>query len=146
MPPWSQEHYERGFDDPYVFDRSLSPDGLIPDLDSARRFREILYEIHPPYSLEIICAVELEGPSDVDTSVGEPNHLGFDVASNRPFWSPLGDPPNHEAVRQYLPSRINSNGLFAPASDAFAYLDMCRPLPECDAPEDLRVWTVSVVE
>ena len=86
MPPFSQESFEQGFRDPYLFLDSKGPDDLIIDFALARHFPAQLTEVHPLTSLEIIGADEITNRV-TDAPLPE-GHLGYDVLAleigNRP--------------------------------------------------------------
>jgi hypothetical protein len=142
MPPFSQELFDQGFRDPYLFLDSKGPDGLIIDLSLARHFRAQLSEVHRLTSLEIVRADEIaDGMTDAPLPEG---HLGYDVAGGRPFWSPVGDPPDDSTVRRFLIDHMNDNGLLPSARDGFDYLSLFRRVQSLDA--HFKVWSVSAIE
>ena len=116
-PPWSQDQYEAGFDDPYVFGRFSDQHGLIRTVGDAK---EVLRRLTPIYPRDNLTIVFVEDQGQENAGFNEPEGttlLGYDVAAtDPPFWSPLSDPPVNPIIRSRL-NQTNDYGL-CPSSEA----------------------------
>jgi hypothetical protein len=142
-PPFSMEKYSEGFDDPYVFRKYVDADGLIPDKSSAREVLRQYAQIEPIENLEIIYVRVWEGVTLKSIAEGGFQFLGFDVASDRPFWSIVNDSPSPDDpyCGQFL-RQLNEYGLFNHAELARSYLDTYLSHFPRDRNEGLKVWEV----
>lgn len=143
IPPFDQNLYNRGFDDPYLWGEYVTESGLFPDLQTARSVKQVYAPALDPDDLEIIYVSEEEqgSPSNADLEF-----LGYDVASNEfSFWSVVGDFSVNgrlNATRE----KLNEHGLFASRADAGRYLKEYRrlQLPHYEV-DDLTIWSVWLV-
>jgi hypothetical protein len=145
-PPWSQEYYEKGFNDPYVFGEYTNEAGLIPSLDLAFEVLGRFAEIVSPVALEIIYAQSCDNNNKPSLHLANLEFLGYDVAgSESPFWSLVADFPLHEAILNSFLGKLNDSGLFSSIDDTKAYLEeyIRHKLPHYDSPWTLwRIYRV----
>lgn len=141
-PPWSQERFARGFDDPYVFGGLADEHGLVRSYGDAEQVLERFATVEPRSNLEII-EVRAHAPvSRTRRPSSAPGLLGYDVAEPRsPFWSIVAEYPVDSRLGDLL-RRLNENGLFSNPDDARAFLEGYRAhgLPHGHLP--LVVWEV----
>jgi hypothetical protein len=139
--PWSEQEYEAGFNDPYVFGNYVNSAGLIPTVAEAHEVRERFLEVHPHAELEVLwtreCGICVDVPPDYA-------FLGIDVACTAPFWSILADLPP-DAFVQEAKDRKNQNGLFRGEADARWYLSQYRIRHPESTGTDLFLWEVYAV-
>jgi hypothetical protein len=148
VPPFVQGRFDEGFDDPYLLDPRVMPNGLLPSLDVAQEFLETFRRDHQAGELEIIRARTCEDDEPGETAAPHTSTLGFDVAAFAPFWSILADisiaPDADQEVGRFLSLR-NQNGLFPDPDAARAYRDYYTSASDEAAGVDLRIWEVSEV-
>jgi len=147
IPPFSMKKYRDGFDDPYVFGKYVTAEGLIPDLMSAQEVLRRFTQIEPVENLEVICVRDRADVPSRPVKLEGLQLLGFDVASDRPFWSIVNDspPPSDPRFERYL-SLLNEHGLFDFDIQAREYLDAYLSHFPKDQDKGLRVWEVDLVE
>jgi len=145
-PPWSQEYYEKGFNDPYVFGEYTNEAGLIPSLELALEALGRFAEVISPVALEIIYAISCDNNDNPSIAPANLEFLGYDVAgSERPFWSLVVDLPLPESILSSYLDRLNDSGLFSSIIDTKAYLQeyIGHKLPHYDDPWTLwRIYRV----
>lgn len=143
----SMENYKRGFDNPYVFEKSISTDGLIPTIDLAHKARNKFTEIYQYNDLEIIYVQTSNGTAYTATDLANENFLGYDIAGIAPFWSIVGDCPLLSDPRfQGELSQLNNAGLFDSIIVAEEYfLNHLEHLTE-GRDQGLMIWKVYLVE
>jgi len=148
-PPWSEEYYEKGFNDPYVFGEYTNEAGLIPSVELALEVLGRFAEVMPPVTLEIIYAQSCDNNDNPSLHSANLEFLGYDVAgSESPFWSLVADFPLPESVLSSFLGRLNDSGLFSSINDTKAYLQeyIRHKLPHYDSPWTLwRVYRVDNV-
>jgi hypothetical protein len=141
-PPWSQELYNKGYDDPYVFGDYVDEHGLIPTIGQVREALQRIAAVIPD-KLEVIQVSEVVDDTGATEGVGgEP--YGFDVAHREAaFWSLLVDYPPEDWAREFLPL-LNQHGLFEFARDAQLFRERCltEGQPDLTADSDIVVWRV----
>ena len=120
-PPFSLESYRAGFDDPYLSREYIGLDGFIHSFELAQKVLDIYSQTEPAENLEIIFAREWN--EHQSGRMAEYRLLGYDIASDRPFWSIVNDSPSPEDPR-FKPflSQLNENGIFGMAELAAQYL------------------------
>jgi hypothetical protein len=145
-PPWSQEDYEKGFNDPYVFGEYTNEAGLIPSLQLALEVLGRFTEVVPPVALEIIYAQSYDNNDNPSLHSANLEFLGYDVAgSESPFWSLVADFPLPEAILNSFFCKLNDSGLFSSIDDTKAYMEeyIRHKLPHYDSPWTLwRIYRV----
>ena len=146
-PHWSQEKFEQGFDDPYVFGDSTNEAGLVRSLELARQVQHRFAQIESPEMLEIIYARTRERTSVPPSPGPGLGFLGFDVACYAPFWSIVADWPSDARAEDFA-AQLNQHGLFESIEDAQEYLDVYRARWLTDAEQSvvLHLWQVYLVE
>ena len=135
-PPWSQEKYEQGFNDPYVFGDYTQKGGLVPTLELAERIQNRFTEVGSSPELEIIYVRFCEPTVRWPTQLPGFTFLGYDVAGiEGPFWSMVKDFPLDPAANDFL-ALLNENGLFNSVKDGSAYLETycSQKWPDYDLP------------
>jgi hypothetical protein len=139
-PPFLQQQYNRGFDDPYLSDKFVNDAGLIPSAEEVHIVLDRFSEVYPRSELEVLW-VEHIGP---DEDVAADGALGVDIASLSPFWSILADIP--EAFIEPWRDRLNEHGLFDSAATARAYRSAYRDGFRQDREVELHLWSVQRAE
>jgi hypothetical protein len=112
-PPWSMEMFARGFDDPYVYEDFITPEGLIPTLALALQVQSEFAKVYDLKDTETIY-VQTPGVSGL-RRMNSPDmrFLGYDVAGAAPFWSIVGDcPPLSDSNLGRFLAQLNADGLF----------------------------------
>lgn len=141
IPPFSQERFDSGFDDPYLFGER-QPNGLLPSLAAAKEFVQKYQGVYAAEQLEIIfvCAAESGTPPP------DSDFLGFDVADSAPpFYSFVGDAPLNPDITALL-EHLNDNGLFSSMQDAEQYIQLLKKgILRPDDPEPV-IWQVFCVK
>lgn len=143
-PPWDQDSFDGGFDDPYVLGQ-VSDAGLIPTRQLAEDALAKFAELSDPSDLEVIFARQVAPP--VVEQLEGLEQLGFDVCCAAPFWSILADPPVDRAPQPEITKvlvAVNEHGLLANPLDAFALRDKASSEGWIDAGVELGVWQVAL--
>jgi len=142
-PPFSMEKYAEGFDDPYVFGTYMDANGLIPDISLAQEVLQRYTQIEPAGNLEIIYVHALENAPLRPIQEDGFQFLGFDIATDRPFWSIVNDSPSPTDSRfaRFL-DQLNENGLFSSAKLARDFLEAYLLHFQKDRDKGLKVWEV----
>lgn len=144
-PPWSQSAFEAGFDDPYTFGDLVTDEGFFPDEAAAGNALRQFAPLWPPEDLEIIWTRQLTAARNSRRNTSH-SRIGFDLACQAPFWSPLVDRvPSGQRVRE-LRANLNDAGLIDDACEAFALLDEVRAKRLIEPGIDLFVWEVADVQ
>lgn len=140
-PPFSLEEYEMGFNDPYLGGKYVNPDGLIPNLQLASQALVDFSKIEPAENLEIIFVQEWsKGQIEKEHTF---NLLGYDIATDRPFWSIVNDSPSltNPHFSGFL-NALNKNGLFNSPQLAEEYLKTYILHIKKDQVSDLKIWVI----
>jgi hypothetical protein len=147
VPPFFQERFAEGFDDPYLVDPDVTPEGLLPSRAVADRFIERFSEDYRPGELEVIAVRPIEVGDGTDGE-GEALRLGFDVAALSPFWSILADisvdPNTDKRLAEFLLA-LNENGLFPEPDLARTYREYYTTVSTDAAAVNLYIWDVREV-
>lgn len=146
-PPYSMESYQKGFDNPYVFEKSISEDGLIPTLDLAQSVRIKFTEIHKFDDLEIIYVQTWNSSVQPEVTIPNVRFLGFDIAGTAPFWSIVGDCPSSSDPRFHNElGQLNEYGLFDTVDLAEKYFKNHLTHFTEGRDQGLVIWRVYLVE
>lgn len=142
--PMDDLECERRALEEYVFSPDYNDEnGMIPDLEKAKRLLAMFRDSGSPREFEIIFA-ETSDTGDAALFYPSWEWLGYDVAGEAPFYSLLADFPPEPEMRSFF-QQLNEAGLFDTARQANEFLSayVSVKLPDWDVP--YRVWRVFAV-
>jgi hypothetical protein len=144
-PPFLQDEWNRGFEDPYMKPTLTNDAGFFRDIETAEWALSQFVPIFGDQSLEIIYAEDVERKAAY--SADKPNKvLGYDIACEAPFWSILADPPLSpdidDAQLMEMLDRLNAHGLLDDSRDAANYRRRYYEQWQGDPDVRLYVWEV----
>jgi hypothetical protein len=143
-PPFRQEMYDKGFEDPYLTGKVLNEDGLIARLEDVESVLDVFSRMVDRDDLEIIYA-ERRDVLNVPLSYHAYRFLGFDVATRSPFWSIVADLDVSYPEGRDIQAKLNENGLLASAQAGMQYRQAYGDTHPEDSSVDLLIWAVSLL-